>query len=322
MNSIKIKNKYQNIDNITMEMSLDKAKGMMKDYAQKQLRVPPFDIPTKQIDIEKFESADSIVWLGHSTILGRIDGITFIVDPMFSHRASPVGFAGPKRFEGSLIDIEKLPKIDVILITHNHYDHLDKSSILHLAENVKSIYLPLDNKEILTCWGIEGENIKEFDWYEELQVGEVMFAFAPTQHFSGRGLTDRNDCLWGSWVLKGTKSSVYISGDSGYNSHFKAIGEKYGAFDVACVECGAYNDSWSEVHMLPEQSVQAAQDLRAQVMLPMHWAGFNLSTHAWDEPITRALKHATEIKQDTITPMIGEVVHFHEDYPKELWWKV
>ena len=322
MNSIKIKNKYHNLGAVKMEMSLQKAKKMVQDYAGKRLRVPPFELPAKEIDIDLFESGDSLVWLGHSTILARVDGVNFIVDPMFSHRASPVGFAGPKRFEGSLIDIDTLPAIDIILITHNHYDHLDKSSILYLHENVEKIFVPLDNAKILLSWGVANDKIKEFDWYEESFEENIRFALTPTQHFSGRGLTDRDDYLWGSWVIQGSKSSLYVSGDSGYNSHFKAIGEKYGAFDIACMECGAYNDNWSEVHMLPEQSVQAAQDLGAKVMLPMHWAGFNLSTHAWDEPITRALQHATEIKQDTITPMIGQVIHFSENYPKEMWWEI
>ena len=321
MKSIKIKNKYQNLQQIKMEMSVDKAKNMLKDYAKKEQRVPPVELPTKEIDSALFESGDSVVWLGHSTILARIDGINIIVDPMFSHRASPVNFVGPKRFEGSLIDVETLPNIDIILITHNHYDHMDKSSILYLHEKVKKIFIPLDNKETLKCWGVETEKIVEFDWGDEHQLDHTSFILAPTQHFSGRGLTDRDLALWGSWVIKGIESSLYVSGDSGYNTHFAEISKAYGEFDLVCMECGAYNDSWSEVHMRPEESVQAAIDLKAKVMLPMHWAGFNLSTHAWDEPIQRALSHSSKLSQQTTTPMIGEVVALHQEYPQTKWWE-
>ena len=180
--------------------------------------------------------------------------------------------------------------------------------------------MPLDNAKTLRSWGVDAQKMQEFDWYEEIKIGSTILALTPSQHFSGRGLHDRDRYLWGSWVVKGKDHSFYISGDSGYNSHFKTIGEKYGPFDLAFLECGAYNDSWIEVHMLPEETVQASIDLQAKVLLPMHWAGFDLSTHSWDEPITRAIAEAKTLEVPTTTPMIGEVVTLDKPLIEKRWW--
>lgn len=321
MNAIKKDGKYQNLEFIKMKMDLNRAKGMAKDYMKKKDAVPPASIPRVQIDKKAFKSEDSYVWLGHSSILGNIDEVSFIVDPMLAKRASPFKCMGPKRFDGSLTPIEELPKIDVILITHNHYDHMDRDTLLALQEQAQVIYVPLDNKKILTKWGIESLKIKEFDWFEDIVYKGVQFSFCPTQHFSGRGLSDRDKYLWGSWAIKGTQHSIYVSGDSGYNQHFSLIGQKYGPFDVACMECGAYNDNWSEIHMTPEESVQASKDVKAVVMHPMHWASFDLSTHAWDEPITRAKKKALELEVITTTPLIGVVNFLKNPVETKEWWK-
>lgn len=322
MMAIKKEGKYQNLSFIKMKIDAKKAKGMAQDYIKKTNTIPPFKIPRQKIDKEKLSSDDSLVWLGHSTILGFVDGVSFIVDPMLSNRASPLKCLGPKRFEGSLTPIDELPNIDVILITHNHYDHLDKDTILALQNKVQKIYVPLDNKKILTNWGVKENKIQEFDWFEDMMFEKVKFAFCPTQHFSGRGLADRDKYLWGSWAILGNKSSIYVSGDSGYNDHFKMISQKYGIFDIVCMECGAYNDNWSEIHMLPEESVQASIDLKAKVMLPMHWAGFDLSTHTWDEPITRALKKAKELNLNMTTPMIGQVLNLKNPIEDKKWWRL
>ncbi len=321
MNAIKKGKRYFNRDFIRLKMDRHRIGKMLRDYLAKERAVPPFPIPRKVIDKEAFISQESVVWLGHSTILARIDGINLIVDPMLSTRASPLSCAGPKRFEGSLTPLHELPAIDLILITHNHYDHLDQKSIMALHEQVKAIYVPLDNAKILTKWGVDAGKIREFDWFEDQIFEGVQCTFAPTQHFSGRGLRDRDRYLWGSWVVKGAQRALYVSGDSGYNSHFKMIGQKYGPFDLACIECGAYNVSWREVHMMPEESVQAAKDLDAGVMLPMHWAGFDLSTHAWDDPVNRAIARANEFDVVITTPMIGQVLSFSDSVVSERWWK-
>ena len=320
MYAIKKDGKYFNQDYIQMKISGQKAKGMIKDYMAKKDAVPSFKIQRQVIDKEEFTSQNSFVWLGHSTILSHIDGVSFIVDPMFAKRASPLKCIGPKRFEGSLTPIDELPKIDVILITHNHYDHMDKTSLLALKNTVSQIYVPLDNAQILIKWGIEKEKITEFDWYEDKIFNDVQFSYCPTQHFSGRSIGDKDKYLWGSWAIKGKENSLYVSGDSGYNTHFKDIAKKFGGFDVACMECGAYNENWSEIHMTPEESVQASKDLNAKVMLPMHWAGFDLSTHTWDEPITRAMLNAQSLGVTTTTPMIGQVNSFQNPVEETKWW--
>lgn len=321
MNAIKSKDKYHNLKNIKMAINLSRTKGMIKDYVAKKDATPSFEIPRKVIDKDRFLNEDSFVWLGHSTILANLQNVSFIVDPMLGLRASPVAFAGPKRFKGSLTPLEELPNIDVVLITHNHYDHLDKGTILALNKKVKHFFVPLDNAKRVIGWGVDKAKIKEFDWFEEITHKGVTFAFCPTQHFSGRALNDRDKALWGSWAVKSKNHSIYISGDSGYNDHFSQIGKKYGKFDIACMECGAYNENWSEIHMTPEQSVQSTKDINANVMLPMHWAGFDLSTHAWDEPITRALVEAKNLNMQTTTPMIGEVLSFKNPMRSKKWWR-
>jgi L-ascorbate metabolism protein UlaG (beta-lactamase superfamily) len=266
-------------------------------------------------------NGDSIVWLGHSTILGHLGSTTFIVDPIVSKRASPLKHVGPKRFEGSDFTLEELPPIDAVLITHNHYDHLDEKSIKALHGHVSHIFTPLDNAALLLAWGVPSEKITELDWFESRIFSDLELSLAPTQHFSSRHTFDRNRSLWGSWVIKGNQRSLYVSGDSGYNTHFGAIGEKYGPFDIACLECGQYNDAWREVHMRPEESVRAAVDLKASVMLPMHWAGFDISTHAWDEPITRAIRQADDLSMPLTTPMIGQVVTLGDPLFTARWWQ-
>lgn len=320
MNAIKSKGKYHNRHGVRMTMDLTRLSSMGRDYMQKHDAIPPFTIPREEIDTTAFRKQNSIIWLGHSTILGHIDGISFIVDPMLSDRASPINCMGPKRFEGSKTPIEQLPKIDIILITHNHYDHLDKDTILALQESVQAIYVPLDNKKILTNWGIDAERIREFDWFEQIEHNGVSFAFCPTQHFSGRSLSDRDRYLWGSWAILGS-NRLYVSGDSGYNDHFNAIAQRYEGFDIACLECGAYNENWKEVHMSPEQSVQASIDLNAKVMLPMHWSAFDLSTHTWDEPISRAISAAKEKNVAITTPYIGAILSFEKPHSTNRWWQ-
>lgn len=321
MNAIKKEGKYFNKSYIKMKMTGQKAKGIIKEYIAKKNSIPTFEIPRLKIDKDTFKKQNSFVWLGHSTILGNIDDVSFVVDPMLSKRASPLNYVGPKRFYGSITPIDELPTIDLILITHNHYDHMDKKTLLALKDKVKMIYVPLDNAKILIKWGIEKEKIVEFDWYEDVLFHNVLFSFCPTQHFSGRSLSDRDNYLWGSWAVNGKENSIYISGDSGYNEHFKEIGAKFGSFDIACIECGAYNDNWSEVHMTPEESVQASLDLNAKIILPMHWAGFDLSTHSWDEPITRAHVKAEYLQVTTTTPMIGQVNSFNKPIEDKKWWK-
>lgn len=314
------KTTYNNLDHVKMSMNKEKFFGILKSHFFKNNGRPDFILPRKPLNIKQFEYKESLVWLGHSTILLRINGVTLIVDPMLSQRASPLSWVGPKRFEGSMISYDELPMIDLVVITHNHYDHLDKTTLQSIHKNVKRFFIPKGNRSILQQWGIDPEKIVEFTWFESQNFENIEFVFCPTQHFSGRTLTDRDRSLWGSWVIKTQTRNLYISGDSGYHHHFKTIGDLYGPFDIACIECGAYNDHWQEVHMTPEQSVQAAIDLRTKIMMPIHWGGFDLSTHPWDEPITRALQKAYDVNLPLTTPMIGEILSFEDLIKNDQWW--
>ncbi len=288
-------------------------------------RTPIDVIPA--VDIAAAESAISddlrVTWLGHSTCLIAIDGQVILTDPMFSDRASPLSFVGPKRFVTEIsLHVRDLPKIDAVLISHDHYDHLDYKTIMDLQGRVDKFYVPLGVGGHLKRWGVASRQIIELDWWEEKSHGPLIFIATPAQHFSGRGLTDRNKTLWASWTIVGTKQRVFFSGDSGYFSGFKKIGETYGPFDITMLESGAYNVAWADIHMMPEETVQAHLDLQGRLLLPIHWAKFNLSVHPWKEPVQRLLKRASIRSVTVTTPQIGESVSLDKNYPQTRWWKL
>ena len=280
--------------------------------------------PTDQLVTQKLNlhqqplDNDQLVWLGHSSVLFRTDDLTIMTDPVF-HRASPVPIGGKAFAMQHTPQIDDMPKIDAVIISHDHYDHLDHRAIQKLNEKVAHFYVPLGIKAHLQRWGVSDEKITEMDWYEEIQLNNTRVVFTPSRHFSGRAL-DRNKTLWGSWVVKSPNMSLYFSGDGGYSPEFAKIGEQFGPFDIALMEDGAYNADWAQIHMFPEQSVQAAVDLNAKAILPIHWGKFDLSLHQWRDPIERAQK-AIEDKPVTLTtPMIGEVFSI-QDLPQSEWWK-
>ena len=207
-----------------------------------------------------------------------------------------------------------------MLISHDHYDHLDYGSIQKLKSKVKMFYVPLGIKAHLTAWGVDENNIKEFDWWESTTLNGIEFVSTPARHFSGRGLTNRNSTLWSSWVLKSKNSSIFFSGDSGYGKHFKEIGKKYGPFDFAMMECGQYNEQWSQIHMSPEETIQATIDVQSKLMMPIHWGAFKLALHSWNDPIIRATKKAVDLNVNISTPKIGESIILNDKIPTEKWW--
>lgn len=288
-------------------------------------RAPIRAIPAVNITGSPNTSGDDlrITWLGHSTCLIEIDNQVFLTDPIFSDRASPFSFMGPKRFTTEItFHVRDLPKIDAVLISHDHYDHLDYKTVVELQEKVERFYVPLGVGGHLERWGITPHQIIEFDWWEEKPLGPLTIVATPARHFSGRSLTDRNKTLWASWTLIGTKQRVFFSGDSGYSEEFKKIGEIYGPFDITMLESGAYNIAWADVHMMPEEAVQAHLDLQGKLLLPIHWAKFNLSVHPWKEPIQRLLKSAGNHSVAVATPKIGESLLPGENHPHTQWWKL
>jgi L-ascorbate metabolism protein UlaG (beta-lactamase superfamily) len=283
--------------------------------------IPVEKLNPKQLDTPQ-DTATVLTWFGHSTFLIEIDGKRLLVDPMLGERASPVSFMGPKRFSDSLpIELDELPFIDAILVSHDHYDHLDYGSIKKLNENTGHFFVTLGVGAHLERWGVPAEKITELDWWDEATLGSLTFAATPARHFSGRGFSDRMKTLWASWVIKGRQERIFFSGDSGYFDGFKEIGEKYGPFDITLMECGQYNELWPYIHMMPEETVQAHLDLKGKVLMPIHWAGFALAMHSWTDPIERASKKAKELNVHMTTPRIGEPIILHKRIPVSRWWE-
>jgi len=288
-----------------------------------QQRVPKETLPTKKLALDELGKAKElrVTWLGHSTALIEIDGKLVLTDPMFGKRASPFSFTGPKRFAADApVTAEQLPFIDVVLVSHDHYDHLDYDSILALKEKVGRFLVPLGVGGHLRRWGVDEEKIVELDWWQERNEAGIDFAATPSRHFSGRGLRG-NRTLWCSWVVRGAQERVYFSGDSGYFDVFRKIGETYGPFDITLLECGAYDKAWAQIHMMPEETAQAHRDLRGKLLLPIHWGKFNLALHAWTEPIERLLVAAQKDGIQVATPLQGEAVRPQESYVSRSWWR-
>lgn len=272
--------------------------------------------------INENDSADVLTWFGHSSYLIQSGATTILVDPVFSKRASFAQYIGPSAYPGTMVhDIASLPKVDYVIITHDHYDHLDYGSILKLKETAKHFFTPLGVGSHLEYWGIDRSRITELDWWQSINIVPGMKLTAtPARHFSGRGFI-RNKTLWASYVLNTGFSSLYLGGDSGYDTHFKMIGERYGPFDLAILENGQYDENWPNIHMMPEETVQASIDLKAAVLLPVHWGKFTLAVHDWNEPAIRVTRKAAEMNVKITTPKIGEQIIIKHTYPNEQWWK-
>ena len=287
---------------------------------------PDQKIPVQKIDTTRFaivqDTATVITWLGHSAFLIEIDGKRLLLDPMLGRIASPLSFIGPKRFAELPVTVEALPHIDAVLISHDHYDHLDYGSIKELNDKTGHFYVALGVGAHLERWGVPASKITELDWWQEVSYQGLTFASTPSRHFSGRGLSDRMQTLWTSWVILGREDRIFFSGDTGYFNGFEEIGKKYGPFDITLMECGQYNgELWPNIHMLPEQTVQAHLDLKGKLLMPIHWGAFTLAMHSWTDPIERAIEKARELNVAVTTPRIGEPVVLNHVVPREEWWR-
>jgi L-ascorbate metabolism protein UlaG (beta-lactamase superfamily) len=282
---------------------------------------PPGVLPSVKTDLKNMaDEKPVLVWFGHSSYLIKSKGFTILVDPVINGRASPVSFFG-KPFAGSdVYSLDDLPPIDLVLLTHDHYDHLHYESIQQLAPSAKYFCASLGMASHLEHWGVSPEKITEFDWWKTKSIAaDIELTASPARHFSGRTFK-RGTTLWSSFILKIHGYRLFLGGDSGYGNHFSAIGSKYGPFDMAILECGQYGESWPYIHMLPEETVLAAKDLKAKVLLPVHWAKFELAFHDWDDPIKRVVKSSAENDQPITTPLIGEPVIVNSSYPNKTWW--
>ena len=263
-----------------------------------------------------------VMWVGHSTIWIEIDGKRFLIDPMWSKRSSPIGMFGPARFFDTPIALNQVPKLDGVIISHDHADHLDYATIKQLKKTGVTFYVPLGVGYYLESWDIPKDRIKELDWWDQLSIGKDLTLIAtPARHFSGRSLFDQNSTLWSSWIFKGREHKVFFSGDSGMFPGFKTIGDKYGPFDITFLEIAAYDADWENVHMVPEEAVQAHLDLKGKVMLPIHWGTFNLAFHSWTEPVERLLISAKKRNIQLSLPKPGQIVSLPEISINSYWWK-
>ena len=320
--------KFLNNGGVKMEMSLkDSFKAMWILFKSNSKAEPNKNIAVQKIDsitIANYNSKTRFIWFGHSTFLLQIKGKNLLIDPMFGNVPAPNPLLGNKRFSNKLpIEIEKLPSIDAVLITHDHYDHLDYESIQKLKDKVNMFYTPLGIGIHLLKWGVEKERIIELDWWQEIKFDELTIRCTPAQHFSGRGISDREKTLWCSWIIQSDDENLFFSGDSGYASHFKEIGDQYGPFDFAFMECGQYNNLWPLVHMLPEETAQAGLDIKAKKMMPIHWGAFKLASHSWTDPVERISKKAKELNVDLVIPKIGEIIEIGLNDSEEIypWWR-
>jgi L-ascorbate metabolism protein UlaG (beta-lactamase superfamily) len=261
-----------------------------------------------------------IIWFGHSSYLIHCKGFNILVDPVFCGHAAPFSFM-VKAFKGAdAYTAADMPPIDALILTHNHYDHFDTQTLQRLQPKIKEYYAPLGAGSLLEKYRIAARPVDQLDWWETRKLAAgIQLTATPARHFSGRGLK-RNGSLWASFVLELFGFKVFLGGDSGYDTHFKDIGDKYGPFDIALLECGQYNTSWPFIHMMPEETVRAAMDLQAKTLMPVHWGKFALANHPWNEPIQRLAKKADELQLAITTPRIGEPVIVPEHYPHTPWW--
>lgn len=317
--------KYENQTPTVMNMDFRFMISMMRDsFIGRTQRKPLGAIKIETFKVyETVSDSARVTWFGHSAFFLEIEGKKLLFDPMFGSRPSPVSWAGTKRYSSELpIMPEDFPEVDAIIISHDHYDHLDYSSIRKLKNKTPRFIVPLGVRDRLIKWGVSSEKITEHAWYEKFTYKDLVLACMPARHFSGRGLLDRNTTLWCSWVVNGQETKIFYSGDSGYGPHFKEIGEKYGPFDLTMMECGQYDERWSAIHMLPEETVQAHLDVRGQLLIPVHWGAFTLAFHSWTDPVERVTKAALEHQVHIATPKIGETVEIgSENIPKSIWWR-
>ena len=294
-----------------------------KEKKKLKIEFPPDHVIKKEKvleNLEKYKNDNYVAWIGHATFLIKLGNSTIITDPLFSKNAGPLIF-GPKRYVGSAIKLNEIPETNLILLTHNHYDHLDYSTVKQIKNKVKMFFVPYGVANHLKGWGVRQESIIELNWDESANFNGIEIVCLPARHFSGRGPLNRNSTLWCSWAIKSEYGKIYFSGDSGYGKHFKAIGEMHGPFDLSFLDCGQYNVAWKYSHMIPEEAVRASKDLVSDFFMPIHWGAFTLSTHPWEEPVNRALNHAKKTNQNIVAPKLGQIIFLDDlDNNNIDWW--
>jgi L-ascorbate metabolism protein UlaG (beta-lactamase superfamily) len=289
-----------------------------------QQRRPPGPLPLERPHETWARRADTglrMTWLGHSTVLLELDGRRVLTDPIFGKRVSPIGFIGPRRFHPVPAELDELPKLDLIVLSHDHYDHLCRKTMTALAKTGVPVVTALGVGAHLVKFGFAPELVTELDWNESAEIGGVHVTATPSQHFSGRGPGQRNKTLWASWVIRTERRTVFFSGDTGLTPQFEAIGRAHGPFDLVMLEIGAFHPSWGTIHLGPANALEALRMLGGGTLLPVHWGTFSLGFHGWDEPGEELIELAPQAGARIITPRLGAAVEpEHVDGPTP-WWR-
>jgi L-ascorbate metabolism protein UlaG (beta-lactamase superfamily) len=292
-----------------------------------EVRHPPAPVPTVALTRASFDTPPAsglrATWLGHSTVLVEIDGMRVLFDPVWAKRASPSSLVGPKRFFEVPLPIDQVPTLDAVIASHDHYDHLDRGVVKALAraQPATRFFVPLGVGAHLEKWGVAAVRITELDWWESASLGALTLTATPARHFSGRGLSDKNHTLWASWSVKGPTHRVFHSGDTGPFAGFADIGSQHGPFDLTLLKIGAYGEGWPDIHVTPEQAVEANGKLRGKALLPIHWGTFNLAFHSWDEPADRVVAAALANGTRLFVPRPGESIEPSGAPRVDPWWK-
>ncbi|WNO71082.1 MBL fold metallo-hydrolase [Streptomyces sp. AM8-1-1] len=304
-----------------------------KIYFQKEARArrsPVGQVPLHATTLKDLEhppvSGLRLTWVGHSSVLAEIDGRRVLFDPVWGNRCSPFAFAGPKRLHPVPLPIASLGPVDVVVISHDHYDHLDMPSIKALASTDTAFAVPLGVGAHLERWGVPADRLRELDWNETTEVAGIRLTATPARHFCGRGIRNQQHTLWASWAVAGPEHRIYHSGDTGYFPGFKDIGAEHGPFDATMIQIGAYSEYWPDIHMTPAEGMRAHLDLQggepSGVMLPIHWGTFNLAPHPWAEPGEGTAAAAAEAGARLALPRPGEPFEpTTENVPDEPWWR-
>ena len=305
----------------TEEMSMA---NFFKDHPN---QVPKKDIIPMELDIESFKSHSNgkfkLSWLGHSAFIMNLGGNIILLDPMLGQFAAPVPVPSLKRYSTQIaFSVEDIDTIDMVVYSHDHYDHLDYSTIKKIKGKVGLFIVPHGVGNHLRSWGVPEQSIIELNWNDSKEINGIEFVCLPARHFSGRGPFNRNSTLWSSWAIKSEHGKIYFSGDSGYGKHLKKIGDEHGPFDISLIDCGQYNKAWKYSHMFPEQSIKATKDLKGEYLIPIHWGAFTLSTHSWIEPPEKVFANAEKLVQKIILPQIGQIISMEQtNYKINKWWR-
>jgi L-ascorbate metabolism protein UlaG (beta-lactamase superfamily) len=316
---------FQNLHPILPGLRASGAKPSLRDFlCAGGRRTPPAPLPVhdpREAWLRAPRTGLRATWLGHSTVLLEIDGVCLLTDPVWGDRASPVAIAGPRRFQPVPVSLADLPPLDAVLVSHDHYDHLDYTTMLELSKSDVPFITSLGVGAHLESWGIAERRIYELDWWESFDVRGVRVTAAPSQHFSGRTLGSRNATLWSSFALRSERHSVFFSGDTGLTTEYQSISEKLGPFELVMLEVGAFHPAWGDIHLGPENALEALSLLGGGAFLPIHWGTFNLALHPWDEPAEVLLKLAPRTSARLLMPKIGQAIEPALGLPLTPWWR-